>query len=150
MRYVRVRVRARVTDPPSPSLTIPLLSTLPHPLTGTALIPTPSPCAPSIPKVLEGIYSDRPQNADGATAVAISRGAASPGANNVIGSGQKLPPQRPLNEVMNASTHQLILHQRPLKAVRRTCIDGPRACSVLMSGGWVGRQGWRGARGSLV
>ena len=28
-----------------------------------------------IPKLLEGIYSDRPQNADGATAVAISRGA---------------------------------------------------------------------------
>jgi len=53
-----------------------------------------------IPKLLEGIYSDKPQNADDATAVAISCGAASPGAANVIGCGQKLPPQRPLNEVL--------------------------------------------------
>ncbi|KAL3921606.1 MAG: hypothetical protein SGPRY_004845, partial [Prymnesium sp.] len=51
-----------------------------------------------IPGLLQNIYSDSPSNADEATTVAISRGALSPGSSNVIGSGQKLPPQRPLNE----------------------------------------------------
>ena len=32
-----------------------------------------------------------------------TQGAASPGSANVIGSGQKLPPQRPLNEVLSAA-----------------------------------------------
>ena len=48
------------------------------------------------------IYADRPENACAKLEFAISQGAASPGAANVIGSGQKLPPQRPLNEVLSA------------------------------------------------
>ena len=38
---------------------------------------------------------------DPAVTVAIQQGAASPGSANVIGSGQKLAPNRPLNEVLN-------------------------------------------------
>ena len=55
-----------------------------------------------IPKLLDGIYSDRPQNADAALAFAIAQGAASPGSPNVIGSGAKLADNRPLNEVLSA------------------------------------------------
>ena len=57
---------------------------------------------PSIRTRLSLIYKDRPQNADGRLAFAIEQSAAFPGAANVIGSGQKLPPQRPLNEVLDA------------------------------------------------
>ena len=57
---------------------------------------------PSIPQRLEQIYADRPKNACAKLEFSISQGAASPGSANVIGSGQKLPPQRPLNEVLNA------------------------------------------------
>ena len=56
----------------------------------------------SIPQRLQQIYADRPENACGKLEFSISQGAASPGAANVIGSGQKLPPQRPLNEVLCA------------------------------------------------
>ena len=56
---------------------------------------------PSIPARLADIYSERPQNADARLAFAIEQGAAFPGSANVIGSGQKLPPQRPLNEVLD-------------------------------------------------
>ena len=41
-----------------------------------------------------------PGNADLALATSIARDASDPGAANVIGSGQKLPPQRPLDEVL--------------------------------------------------
>ena len=58
---------------------------------------------PAIPSLLDGIYGDNPDNADEALAFAIAQGAASPGSANVIGSGQKLPPQRPLNEVLSAA-----------------------------------------------
>ena len=57
---------------------------------------------PRIPALLDNIYSDRPANADAALAYAIEQGASSPGAANVIGSGQKLATNRPLNEVLNA------------------------------------------------
>ena len=57
---------------------------------------------PAIPSLLDNIYGDNPANADEALAFAIEQGAASPGSANVIGSGQKLPPQRPLNEVLGS------------------------------------------------
>ena len=56
---------------------------------------------PQIPTRLADIYADRRTNADPAVTVAIQQGAASPGSANVIGSGQKLAPNRPLNEVLN-------------------------------------------------
>jgi pimeloyl-ACP methyl ester carboxylesterase len=56
---------------------------------------------PQIPTRLADIYADRPANADLAVTFAIQQGAASPGSANVIGSGQKLAPNRPLNEVLN-------------------------------------------------
>lgn len=57
---------------------------------------------PRIPQLLESIYSDRPTNSDEALAFAIQQGASSPGSANVIGSGQKLAQNRPLNEVLSA------------------------------------------------
>ncbi|EOD10485.1 hypothetical protein EMIHUDRAFT_215724 [Emiliania huxleyi CCMP1516] len=56
---------------------------------------------PRVPALLDGIYGDRPANADEALAFAITQGACSPGAANVIGSGQKLATNRPLNEVLD-------------------------------------------------
>ena len=44
-----------------------------------------------------------PGNADLALATSIARDASDPGAANVIGSGQKLPPQRPLDEVLGGA-----------------------------------------------
>jgi len=55
---------------------------------------------PQIPTRLGDIYSDRPANADPALIYAIQQGASSPGSANVIGSGQKLADNRPLNEVL--------------------------------------------------
>ena len=55
---------------------------------------------PQIPGLLKKYYPVKPGNADEALASAIARDAVDPGAANVIGSGQKLPPQRPLNEVL--------------------------------------------------
>lgn len=57
---------------------------------------------PRIPTLLDGIYGDRPANADEAVKFAIQQGACSPGSANVIGSGQKIGAQRPLNEVLFA------------------------------------------------
>lgn len=57
---------------------------------------------PQIPKLLTSIYEDSPENADEALTVAITQGAESPGSANVIGSGQKLAENRPLNEVLSA------------------------------------------------
>jgi pimeloyl-ACP methyl ester carboxylesterase len=59
---------------------------------------------PSIAQRLADIYADSPGNADAALAFAIAQGASSPGSANVIGSGQKLAPNRPLNEVLGART----------------------------------------------
>lgn len=56
---------------------------------------------PRIPSLLDTIYADRPDNADGALAFAIEQGASSPGSANVIGSGYKLATNRPLNEVLD-------------------------------------------------
>jgi pimeloyl-ACP methyl ester carboxylesterase len=57
---------------------------------------------PQIGTRLTDIYTDRPQNADESLAYAIQQGAKSPGSPNVIGSGQKLAENRPLNEVLSA------------------------------------------------
>ena len=55
---------------------------------------------PQIEKRLSLIYGHRIENADPAVVYAIQQGASSPGSPNVIGSGQKLGPNRPLNEVL--------------------------------------------------
>ena len=55
---------------------------------------------PQIRKRLGNIYADRPENADDALAFSIEQGASFPGSANVIGCGQKLGPNRPLNEVL--------------------------------------------------
>ena len=57
---------------------------------------------PQIEPRLGSIYADRPANADAALVYAIQQGASSPGSANVIGSGQKLATNRPLNEVLSA------------------------------------------------
>uniref|UniRef100_A0A7S2G9D9 AB hydrolase-1 domain-containing protein n=1 Tax=Octactis speculum TaxID=3111310 RepID=A0A7S2G9D9_9STRA len=61
---------------------------------------------PQIPDLLKKCYPTNPDSADSAQALHIARGASDPGADNVIGSGQKLPPQRPLNEVLGAACNQ--------------------------------------------
>lgn len=55
---------------------------------------------PQIETRLATYYEDRPANADPALIYAIQQGASSPGSANVVGSGQKLAPNRPLNEVL--------------------------------------------------
>ena len=55
---------------------------------------------PQIEDRLSIIYGNRMQNADAAVVFAIQQSALSPGSPNVIGSGQKLAPNRPLNEVL--------------------------------------------------
>lgn len=55
---------------------------------------------PQIEQRLSLIYSNRIENADAAVSYAIQQSAMHPGSANVIGSGQKLAPNRPLNEVL--------------------------------------------------
>lgn len=55
---------------------------------------------PQIEKRLSLIYGHRIENADSSVVYAIQQGASSPGSPNIIGSGQKLAPNRPLNEVL--------------------------------------------------
>mmetsp|Transcript_16745 Transcript_16745/g.25305 ORF Transcript_16745/g.25305 Transcript_16745/m.25305 type:complete len:760 (+) Transcript_16745:146-2425(+) len=55
---------------------------------------------PRIESLLSTIYGNRIENADPAVVSAIQQSASSPGSANVIGSGQKLAPNRPLNEVL--------------------------------------------------
>ena len=55
---------------------------------------------PQIEPRLGSIYADRPANAD--AALVAARGREQPGSANVIGSGQKLATNRPLNEVLSA------------------------------------------------
>jgi pimeloyl-ACP methyl ester carboxylesterase len=81
-----------------PYTPVPLLGQPALDLFGEAVI---SLIFPQIPTRLADIYADRRTNADPAVTVAIQQGAASPGSANVIGSGQKLAPNRPLNEVLN-------------------------------------------------
>lgn len=57
---------------------------------------------PQVPTRLVDIYGDRRMNADATVIFDIQQGASSPGSANVIGSGQKLAPNRPLNEVLNS------------------------------------------------
>ena len=87
------------SGPLPPYAPVPLVGQRGLELFGTAVIAA---IFPSIPARLAQIYADRPQNACGKLERAISQGAANPGSANVIGSGQKLPPQRPLNEVLGA------------------------------------------------
>lgn len=58
---------------------------------------------PRIPDLLKSYYPTNPEAADARQAATIARDAGDPGAANVIGSGQKLPPQRSLNEVLGAA-----------------------------------------------
>lgn len=55
---------------------------------------------PQIEKRLSLIYGNRIENADPSAIYAIQQSANHPGSANVIGSGQKLAPNRPLNEVL--------------------------------------------------
>ena len=55
---------------------------------------------PQIEKRLSLIYQGRMVNADPAVTYAIQQSAVGPGSANVVGSGQKLAPNRPLNEVL--------------------------------------------------
>lgn len=55
---------------------------------------------PQIEKRLSLIFGNRMENADPAAVYAIQQAAQHPGSANVIGSGQKLSPNRPLNEVL--------------------------------------------------
>lgn len=60
---------------------------------------------PQIDKRLSLIYGNKLENADAAAVYAIQQSAMHPGSANVIGSGQKLAPNRPLNELLvNAAT----------------------------------------------
>jgi len=56
---------------------------------------------PQIEQRLSLIYGNRIENADPAVVYAIQQSAQHPGSANVIGSGQKLSPNRPLNEVLD-------------------------------------------------
>lgn len=55
---------------------------------------------PQIEERLSAIYGNNIMNADAAVTYAIQQSASSPGSPNIIGSGQKLAPNRPLNEVL--------------------------------------------------
>jgi len=55
---------------------------------------------PQIEERLSLIYGNKIENADPAVVYAIQQSALHPGSSNVIGSGQKLAPNRPLNEVV--------------------------------------------------
>lgn len=55
---------------------------------------------PQVEERLSAIYGNRILNADAAVTYAIQQSASSPGSPNIIGSGQKLAPNRPLNEVL--------------------------------------------------
>lgn len=57
---------------------------------------------PQVAKLVRSYYPARPAAADQLLVDAIVRDGSDPGAPNVIASGQKLPPQRPLNEVLSA------------------------------------------------
>lgn len=85
---------------PKPYAAVPLLGQPALELFGSAIIGL---IYPQIEKQLGNIYADRPQNADPALAYAIQQGAKSPGSPNVIGSGQKLAANRPLNEVLGGA-----------------------------------------------
>lgn len=88
---------ARAIKPYSP---VPLVGQPALDLFGEAVIGA---IFPQIPTRLADIYADRAENADAAVVFAIQQGASSPGSANVIGSGQKLAANRPLNEVLNAA-----------------------------------------------
>lgn len=57
---------------------------------------------PQVKSLLQRYYPTQPRNADDILADSIRRDSSDPGAANVIASGQKLPAQRPLNELINA------------------------------------------------
>ena len=59
---------------------------------------------PRIPSLLSSYYPVNALNADNEQAWRIARDASDPGAAGVIAAGQKLPPQRTLNEVLDFQT----------------------------------------------
>lgn len=76
------------------------------PLSARAAPPTLDSSSPpplmQVGKLLVSYYPARPSAVDPELIESIVRDGSDPGAPNVIASGQKLPPQRPLNEVLSA------------------------------------------------
>lgn len=64
---------------------------------------------PNIATRLRDVYDNNPANADERLTEAVRTAAAGPGAANVVGSGQKLAPQRPLNEVLADQSNVLVI-----------------------------------------
>ena len=77
--------------------TVPLFGNKALDLFGSAIVGL---IYPQIEERLSLIYGNRIENADPAVVYAIQQSALHPGSSNVIGSGQKLAPNRPLNEVL--------------------------------------------------
>lgn len=84
-------------NPESAYSTVPLFGNKALDIFGSAIIGL---IYPQIEERLSLIYGNRIENADPAVVYAIQQSASSPGSSNVIGSGQKLAPNRPLNEVL--------------------------------------------------
>lgn len=84
-------------NPESPYRPVPLLGRNGLDLFGTVVVRA---VYPQIERRLSLIYANRPSNADPALIRSVQEGAASPGSPNVVGSGQKLAPNRPLNELL--------------------------------------------------
>ena len=84
-------------NPNEPYSPVPILGGNGLDLFGTGIIKL---IYPQIEQRLSLIYGNRIQNADPAVTYAIQQSAMHPGSANVIGSGQKLAPNRPLNEVL--------------------------------------------------
>jgi pimeloyl-ACP methyl ester carboxylesterase len=84
-------------NPNEPYSPVPILGGNGLDLFGTGVIKL---IYPQIEQRLSLIYGNRIENADAAVTYAIQQSAMHPGSANVIGSGQKLAPNRPLNEVL--------------------------------------------------
>ncbi|KAL7448675.1 hypothetical protein ACHAWC_000824, partial [Mediolabrus comicus] len=84
-------------NPNEPYSPVPIVGGNGLDLFGTAIIKL---IYPQIEQRLSLIYGNRIENADPAVTYAIQQSAMHPGSANVIGSGQKLAPNRPLNEVL--------------------------------------------------
>ena len=84
-------------NPNEPYSPVPILGGNGLDLFGTGIIKL---IYPQIEQRLSLIYGNRIENADPAVTYAIQQSAMHPGSSNVIGCGQKLAPNRPLNEVL--------------------------------------------------
>ena len=92
--YTQAAMEGNPNEPYSP---VPILGGNGLDLFGTGIIKF---IYPQIEQRLSLIYGNRIENADAAVTYAIQQSAMHPGSANVIGSGQKLAPNRPLNEVL--------------------------------------------------